>query len=92
MRLFCLLSASRGFVSVKQRKYLCVGFERFFYNDYVRAREESFAQAYLYCYAFRFSQTRIRLRLSIPNADKAVCPLMGTKKPPFRVVSKWCPV
>lgn len=38
MRLFCLLSASRV-VLVKQRKYLCVGFERFFYNDYVRARK-----------------------------------------------------
>lgn len=39
MRLFCLLSESRGSVLVKRQKYLCVGFERFFYNDYVRARK-----------------------------------------------------
>lgn len=39
MRLFCLLSASRGSLSVKRQKYLYVGFERFFYNDYVRARK-----------------------------------------------------
>lgn len=39
MRLFCLLSASKGFVSVKRRKHLCEGFERFFYNDYVCARK-----------------------------------------------------
>lgn len=33
------VECEKGFVSVKQRKYLCVGFERFFYNDYVRARK-----------------------------------------------------